>query len=253
MKTTEPKPLPKVQAGGILRTSLDNTWQTPRKILDPVDRYHGGKIPLDPASASSNPTRAARFCCGRVEAPAARGGFVGAYLSRGLGDGLGDVFAGNPVAESIAAAAVSAVRGEWPWVSGLEVRWDWPVWVNPPYGRELRPWLVKITREAWAGQEIVGLLPCARWEQRYFHRLLRAAGRIVLIQGRVAFISTIDHVAVQGNPYASMLVGWNTERDRWLECFGGLGASFEMKRTGFKRAASRAEPETPLFSVPAHG
>lgn len=36
-------------------------WYTPRKILDRVDEFFGGKIPLDPATTKSNRTNAARF------------------------------------------------------------------------------------------------------------------------------------------------------------------------------------------------
>ena len=36
-------------------------WYTPRSLLDRVEVYFAGPIPLDPATAPSNPTRATRF------------------------------------------------------------------------------------------------------------------------------------------------------------------------------------------------
>lgn len=39
----------------------DTEWWTPRKILDCVDKFYGGQIPLDPATHSSNPTKARLF------------------------------------------------------------------------------------------------------------------------------------------------------------------------------------------------
>ena len=36
-------------------------WLTPPKILEPVRRYFGGQIPLDPATGADNPTDAQFF------------------------------------------------------------------------------------------------------------------------------------------------------------------------------------------------
>lgn len=36
-------------------------WGTPRRVLDPVDRFCGGQIGLDPATTPDNPTRARVF------------------------------------------------------------------------------------------------------------------------------------------------------------------------------------------------
>lgn len=36
-------------------------YQTPRRVLDAVDRFYGGQIPLDPATAKDNPTNALYF------------------------------------------------------------------------------------------------------------------------------------------------------------------------------------------------
>ncbi len=40
---------------------ITNEWYTPRYILDRVRAYYGGEIPLDPATAKHNPTKAKKF------------------------------------------------------------------------------------------------------------------------------------------------------------------------------------------------
>lgn len=40
----------KVQAGGIIRTSTDQTWRTPALLRDAVRRYYDGVPFLDPAA-----------------------------------------------------------------------------------------------------------------------------------------------------------------------------------------------------------
>lgn len=43
------------------KTARDLDYQTPEYVLEPIRRYFGGSIPLDPASCGSNPTKALRF------------------------------------------------------------------------------------------------------------------------------------------------------------------------------------------------
>lgn len=175
----------KAPAGGIVRVSLDNTWRTPESILDAARAYFGGPIPFDPATGPENPTSALRFCAGPP----------------------GTMFAGTKLEEQ----------------SGLEVAWAWPTWCNPPYGAELNKWLAKIVHEAERGAEIVSLLPCNRFEGEPLQRALERADALCLHRGRVKFISSIDGKPVSGNPYASMLVGWNVDRARWRAAFKPLG------------------------------
>jgi hypothetical protein len=46
------------------RRSLDNSWETPERLLACVRQWLGDPIPLDAATAPDNPTRAARFYSG---------------------------------------------------------------------------------------------------------------------------------------------------------------------------------------------
>lgn len=194
----------KVQAGGIIRTSLDNTWRTPEYILDAARAYFGGPIPFDPATTNENPTSALRFCA-----------LPAAVLTK-PDDDPGDLF------------AAPAQAGTFAGPDGLSCSWAWPTWVNPPYGEFLKAWLKKIAAEARAGAVIIALLPCSRWEQGYFTDLMAAANAVCFHRGRIAFISSIDEEAVGGNPSASMLLGFNVDAPLFAASFRDLGACFSL-------------------------
>ncbi len=90
--------------------------------------------------------------------------------------------------------------------------------------------------------EGIAIVPCTRWEQRYMTDFLAASGLVCWMQnagpgkdgqpkkGRVAFISARDGLPVSGNPFASMILGFNAELDRFVEAFTPLGACFELGR-----------------------
>lgn len=90
---------------------------------------------------------------------------------------------------------------------GLTIPWQGPVFVNPPYGKELMPWVIKITDEAKTVTPIVALLPGQRfetlvWQERLLpHPNLYA---ICFIRGRLKFLRPSGEVA-KSNPYGSML------------------------------------------------
>lgn len=187
-------PRAKVQAGGILRKSLDNTWRTPESILSAARAYFGGEIPFDPFTGPENPTRAQRFCAGVP----------------------GTLFAGEDL----------------PSRDGLTVPWDWPTWVNPPYGSELRAAVAKIIEEARRvpSRPILALLSCARWEVLWFSALLDLNPLVCFHRGRVKFISSIDGVAVGGNPGANMILGLNADAPRFRASFALLGPCYLLEQ-----------------------
>ena len=108
---------------------------------------------------------------------------------------------------------------------GLAMAWPGQVWVNPPYGRELRDWLNKVAEEAMNGVEIISLLPAARWEQRYFQDALYLANAVTWIRKRVRFIRPDTGDRVSGNPYANMFLGWNVDPGKWANTIGRAGMS----------------------------
>ena len=87
---------------------------------------------------------------------------------------------------------------------GLKQDWTGKrVWLNPPYGRAIVPFLEKMRLG-------VALLP-ARTDNRWFHDLVcpRACG-ILFVRGRIRFLG-LDG-SVSGTPaFASMLVGYSKE------------------------------------------
>ena len=109
--------------------------------------------------------------------------------------------------------------------NGLSFAWPRQTWVNPPYGRELKDWLLKVLEEATRGVEVIALLPAARWEQRYFQDALHRANAVTWIRKRVNFIRPSTQERVSGNPYANMFIGWNVDLARWSSTIGRAGLS----------------------------
>lgn len=117
-------------------------------------------------------------------------------------------------------------------VSGLLARWIRPTWINPPYGKLLRPFLEKITVEAALGVEILALLPVNRTEQAYWHDMIARANAVCWVRKRVAFLRPSTGKRAKGNPYSSMLVGFNVDLEAFLLVFGELGRCQALGRAG---------------------
>lgn len=76
-------------------------------------------------------------------------------------------------------------------------------WMNPPYGREIGPWVEKARREGERGALVVGLLP-ARTDTAWFHEhVYRAATEIRFLKGRLKFEG-----AAASAPFPSMIAVW---------------------------------------------
>ena len=101
----------------------------------------------------------------------------------------------------------------------------WPsvYFCNPPYGKVLRHWLKAFSDSSGTGSEIIAIIPAARWEQSYFTGPFSEASHVCFIRGRVNFIRAASGEAVNGNPYATLIVGWNTDTKRFCDSFGDLG------------------------------
>lgn len=67
----------------------------------------------------------------------------------------------------------------------LSMIWRGSVFMNPPYGRELRSWMTKATISAAEGATVVALLP-ARTDVRWFHDYA-LRGELRFIRGRLRF------------------------------------------------------------------
>ena len=92
-------------------------------------------------------------------------------------------------------------------MNGLKQPWGnmGVVWVNPPFGRELKDWVLKASQEA-GNARIFMLIPC-RPDTQYFHELImKKAANIYLIKGRMNFIMSDTGTAKGNAPFPSMLV-----------------------------------------------
>lgn len=158
---------------------------TPPRILNPVRSYYpDGRIPLDPATDASNPTDARIF-------------FTEEDNGLELPWGLPDI-----VPEGVA----------------------WGAFVNPPFGDEFTTWLTKISAEAAHGIDILGLYPVNRFEQAYLHEAVFAHNPLICwITERVAFLHPETRELQKNNNYPSMIVGYNSDEERFMRAFSELG------------------------------
>ncbi len=69
---------------------------------------------------------------------------------------------------------------------GLEREWKSPVFVNPPYTRDIAKWLRKAVAESKRGKTVVMLLP-SRTDVRWWHEYVMKADEIRLLRGRLKF------------------------------------------------------------------
>lgn len=66
---------------------------------------------------------------------------------------------------------------------------DWSndtVFMNPPYGRDIKYWIKKAYDESQKGATVVALIP-SRTDTKYWHDYCMKASKITLIKGRVKF------------------------------------------------------------------
>jgi len=163
-------------------------YVTPPLIVDRVTDYYGGQIPLDPATEPGNPANAAYFCTKETA----------------------DVFE-------------VGVPSNWRH-DGLSICWsDYDgVFLNPPYGKEIRHWCRKIHEESLSGASIIALLPAgARFGTGYFQDFIFSPALDVacFMRGRVKFLRPDGAVTTGQNPYDSVLYGFNVDVERFAKIF----------------------------------
>lgn len=111
--------------------------------------------------------------------------------------------------------------------NGLALSWkSRGVFTNPPYGTPLKLWLQKIadTADDYPKMPILALLPGSRWEQVYWQQCVLARSNAqCYVRKRVSFIRPKTGEKAKGNPYASILYGFNVDEHRFLSCFNSLG------------------------------
>lgn len=83
---------------------------------------------------------------------------------------------------------------------------DWSsdkVFVNPPYGREIKKWVEKSYKESLKGALVVMLIP-ARTDTTWFHDYIYNKAEIRFVKGRIKFLQ--DGVQKDPAPFPSMIV-----------------------------------------------
>ena len=72
---------------------------------------------------------------------------------------------------------------------GLQKSWAGHglVFVNPPYGRALKPWMAKMAREGTQATEIVALVP-VRTDTAWWQDNVSSARRVCFYRGRIKFL-----------------------------------------------------------------
>ena len=89
--------------------------------------------------------------------------------------------------------------------NGLEQDWGgYNVFVNPPYGREIREWVKKSHEESLKPNTKVVMLIPARTDTTYFHDYIYGKAEIRFIRGRLKFIK--DGIVGESAPFPSMVV-----------------------------------------------
>ncbi len=88
---------------------------------------------------------------------------------------------------------------------GLVLPWSGSVFMNPPYGRDIRRWVAKARQEVDNGAAAVvfGLVP-ARTDTHWWHESVAHVADVWILRGRLRFGGLDGGVA----PFASALVAW---------------------------------------------
>ena len=112
---------------------------------------------------------------------------------------------------------------------GLAQTWRGGVFMNPPYGREIDPWIAKLVSEYEDGAvtEAIALVP-ARTDTQWWQRLRDY--HICFVTGRLAFKGAGNN---ESAPFPSAVVYLGNDTDRFVNTFEGIGDVWHRTRHGF--------------------
>ena len=88
---------------------------------------------------------------------------------------------------------------------GLSLPWFGTVFINPPYGRELRHWVAKGRNEVAQGnaQLVIALIP-ARTDTTWWHDTIAGQAEVLFLRGRLSF-----GCSGQSAPFPSAIAVWS--------------------------------------------
>ncbi len=112
---------------------------------------------------------------------------------------------------------------------GLAQPWQGCVYMNPPYGREIDPWIAKLVSEYETGavSEAIALVP-ARTDTQWWQRLRNY--HICFVTGRLSFKGAGNN---ESAPFPSAVVYLGNETDRFVSAFEGIGDIWHRTRHGY--------------------
>jgi site-specific DNA-methyltransferase (adenine-specific) len=182
------------------KVAKDLDYQTPESILEPVRKFFGGPIPLDPATTADNPTKASRFFTPTE-------------------DGLAQSWAGDGVFVNV------------PYGRSVK-NWCQKICL------EAEPCPLQLLKEnglysGIAPVTIIALLPGgSRTETKYWQEFIfnPHLNVVCYIRRRVAFIRPSTGLPAKSNTYGSALFGYNVNVNRFVETFKHLGRCIKMTR-----------------------
>jgi site-specific DNA-methyltransferase (adenine-specific) len=76
------------------------------------------------------------------------------------------------------------------------------VFMNPPYGRQIKLFVEKTYKEYLNGSNVVMLIP-ARTDTQYFHKYIYGKAELIFIKGRLKF--ALDGISADSAPFPSMV------------------------------------------------
>ncbi len=135
----------------------------------------------------------------------------------------------GPIILDPCAARIGLVNAAVEWygppgsIDGLSRPWTGPdlkrgvVYMNPPYA-DVAAWVARASSEAWAGAEVVALIP-ARPDTKYWHNeIFKFANAICFWRGRITFVGA-PHAA----PFPSAVVYWGPNLRRFEAAMSSRG------------------------------
>ena len=106
---------------------------------------------------------------------------------------------------------------------GLSKKWFGKVYMNPPYGRELKKWILYLCEQYESGNvdEAIALVP-SRTDVEWFKRI--ATYPICCIFGRLKFVN-----AKWPSPFPSMIIYMGKNIKKFAKIFSDIGDSYIKK------------------------
>lgn len=88
-------------------------------------------------------------------------------------------------------------------MDGLSQKWEGTVWMNPPYGRDIKHWMKKAYESSLEGATVVCLVP-SRTDTAWWHDY-SMKGDITFFRGRLKFVGQAGQ-KLSSAPFPSALV-----------------------------------------------